>query len=52
MSEYAARQREEAEIVARLASIKAPRITLPDVAPPVELGELNELARYFLDDAQ
>jgi anion-transporting ArsA/GET3 family ATPase len=53
MSEYADRQREQADIVERLESIPAPRITLPDVTPPVELGELTELASYFrAGDAQ
>ena len=48
MSEYAAWQREQADIADRLDSITAPRITLPDLAPPVDLGELTELAGYFL----
>ena len=48
MSEYAARQREQADIADRLDSITAPRITLPELIPPVDLGELTELASCFL----
>jgi hypothetical protein len=48
MTEYAARQREQADIADRLDSITAPRITLPELTPPVDLGELMELASCFL----
>ena len=46
--EYADRQTVQAENRARLESVDAPRIELPDLTPPVDLGELNELAAYFL----
>jgi anion-transporting ArsA/GET3 family ATPase len=45
--EYADRQAVQAENRARLADIPASRIELPDLTPPVDLGELNELAEYF-----
>jgi anion-transporting ArsA/GET3 family ATPase len=47
MAEYAERQQIEQENARRLDAVTAPRIQLPDVNPPVELGELNELAAYF-----
>jgi anion-transporting ArsA/GET3 family ATPase len=47
--EYADRQAVQAENRSRLAAIPAPRIELPDLTPPVDLGELNELGAYFLD---
>lgn len=45
--EYADRQDVQAENRARLVAVKAPRIELPDLTPPVDLGELLELAGYF-----
>jgi anion-transporting ArsA/GET3 family ATPase len=45
--EYADRQHVQAENRARLNVVEAPRIELPDLTPPVDLGELNELAAYF-----
>jgi len=45
--EYADRQAVQAENRARLAAVSAPRIELPDLTPPVDLGELRELAEYF-----
>jgi len=48
--EYADRQTVQAENRARLAAVDAPRIELPDLTPPVDLGELNELAAYFRAD--
>ena len=48
MTEYAHRLELQAVNAARLDAVDAPRITLPDLNPPVELGELNELARCFL----
>jgi anion-transporting ArsA/GET3 family ATPase len=48
---YAERQRTQAENAARLDAVAAPRVTLPDLNPPVELGELNELAACFCVDA-
>ena len=51
LAEYADRQATEAANLARLDAVDAPRIELPDLTPPVELGELTELAAYFLADA-
>lgn len=48
MTEYANRLELQAENAARLDAVDVPRITLPDLMPPVELGELNELAACFL----
>ena len=50
--EYADRQALQAEHRAQLASVRAPRIELPDLSPPVDVGELNELADYFLADTR
>ena len=50
MADYAQRQQIQAENSLRLDSLSAPRIELPDLNPPVELGELNELAGCFLQD--
>jgi len=47
VAEYAQRQRLQAENAERLDAVEAPRITLPDLNPPVEIGELQELAAYF-----
>jgi anion-transporting ArsA/GET3 family ATPase len=47
LAEYADRQAVQAEHRARLASVQMPRIELPDLTPPVDLGELNDLAAYF-----
>jgi hypothetical protein len=47
MQEYAIRQGGQEETAARLDTIDRPRIELPDLTPPIELGELNELAAYF-----
>jgi anion-transporting ArsA/GET3 family ATPase len=52
MTDYARRQRLQRENDERLDTVDAPRITLPDLNPPVELGELNELAAHFLVGAQ
>jgi hypothetical protein len=51
LAEYADRQATEAANLARLDAVDAPRIELPDLTPPVELGELTELAAYFLADS-
>jgi anion-transporting ArsA/GET3 family ATPase len=48
LTEYAIRQRIEQETAARLDELALPRIALPDVNPPVELGELKQLAARFL----
>jgi hypothetical protein len=47
-SEYAERQRVQSENELRLDAVDLPRVVLPDLNPPVELGELNELAGYLL----
>jgi anion-transporting ArsA/GET3 family ATPase len=48
MAEYAQRQVVQDENAARLDELGLPRVELPDLNPPVELGELNELAECFL----
>jgi anion-transporting ArsA/GET3 family ATPase len=50
MGAYAERQQVQDENAARLDSLKLPRIQLPDLNPPVELGELMDLANCFLKD--
>jgi hypothetical protein len=45
---YAERQRLEACTVAQLETVAAPQIKLPDLNPPVELGELKQLAARFV----
>ena len=52
MTEYANRLELQAENLARLDAVDVPRITLPDLIPPVELGELNELATCFLVESK
>jgi anion-transporting ArsA/GET3 family ATPase len=52
MSEYAIRQQLQVVNAARLDAIEIPRIALPELNPPVGLGELNELAGHFVDDDQ
>jgi len=53
MVDYAERQRIQAENSLRLDTLDVPRIELPDLNPPVGLGELNELAAQFVEqDAQ
>jgi anion-transporting ArsA/GET3 family ATPase len=47
MQEYAVRQYGQEDTASRLDTIDRPRIELPDLTPPVELGELNELAAYL-----
>ncbi|PZS31697.1 MAG: ATPase [Pseudonocardiales bacterium] len=47
ITQYAERQEIQGENAARLAAVAASRIELPDLNPPVELGELHELATYF-----
>jgi anion-transporting ArsA/GET3 family ATPase len=49
MLDYAERQRIQAENSLRLDSLDVPRIELPDLNPPVGLGELNELAAQFAE---
>ncbi len=48
MSEYAARQGVQTANRALLAATGRPQIELPDLNPPVDLGELNELASYLV----
>jgi hypothetical protein len=50
MAGYAQRQQVQEENVARLDALDLPRIELPDLNPPVELGELNDLAACFVGD--
>jgi anion-transporting ArsA/GET3 family ATPase len=50
MLAYAQRQRVQDENAARLDALGLPRIQLPDVNPPVDLGELRELASCFVQD--
>jgi anion-transporting ArsA/GET3 family ATPase len=47
VAEYAQRQRIQAENADRLDAVDAPRVQLPDLNPPVEIGELHELAAHF-----
>jgi anion-transporting ArsA/GET3 family ATPase len=47
MTEYADRLELQAANASRLDAVDVPRITLPDLNPPVELGELNDLAACF-----
>jgi anion-transporting ArsA/GET3 family ATPase len=47
MAQYAARQVLQATNAERLRVINAPVITLPELNPPVGLGELHELAGWF-----
>ncbi|TAM81321.1 MAG: ATPase [Jatrophihabitans sp.] len=48
VEEYAQRQRIQRENAARLDTLTLPRVELPDLNPPVDLGELNRLADCFL----
>jgi anion-transporting ArsA/GET3 family ATPase len=50
MAEYAARQQVQQDNAKRLAIINAPVITLPELNPPVGLGELHDLADWFIAD--
>jgi len=52
MADYAERQQIQAENSQRLDAVRVPRIELPDLNPPVELGELNELSRCFTEEAR
>jgi anion-transporting ArsA/GET3 family ATPase len=52
MLDYAERQRVQEENEARLDTLDLPRIELPDLNPPVELGELKDLAACFLEADQ
>jgi anion-transporting ArsA/GET3 family ATPase len=48
MADYAQRQHVQEENAARLDKLDRPRIELPDLNPPVQLGELRDLAACFL----
>jgi anion-transporting ArsA/GET3 family ATPase len=48
MADYAERQQVQQDNELRLDSLALPRIELPDLNPPVELGELKDLAACFL----
>ena len=47
MAVYAQQQRIQAQNATRLDELDVPRIQLPELNPPVELGELHELAACF-----
>jgi anion-transporting ArsA/GET3 family ATPase len=47
MADYARRQQVQEENAARLDTLDLARIELPDLNPPVELGELKDLAACF-----
>jgi hypothetical protein len=47
MGAYLERQHVQEENAARLDALDLPRIELPDLNPPVELGELKDLAAQF-----
>lgn len=48
MAQYAQRQRVQDENATRLDELDMPRIELPDLNPPVALGELKDLAAKFV----
>ena len=48
--DYAQRQRIQRENAARLDALPLPRVELPDLNPPVDLSELNQLANCFYED--
>lgn len=52
VSQYAERQQLQEANAARLDALPLPRIELPDLNPPVELGELTELAARFTEAAE
>jgi len=52
VAEYAVRQGIQEQNARRLDTLDLPRIELPDLNPPVELGELKELAARFRADAR
>jgi anion-transporting ArsA/GET3 family ATPase len=52
MAAYLERQHVQDENAARLDALDLPRIELPDLNPPVELGELRDLAARFLEPAR
>jgi anion-transporting ArsA/GET3 family ATPase len=52
MTAYAERQRIQADNAAQLDAVDSPRIELPDLNPPVELGEMQQLAAHFVVGGQ
>jgi anion-transporting ArsA/GET3 family ATPase len=50
MADYVQRQHVQESNAARLDGLDLPRIELPDLNPPVELGELKYLAARFTQD--
>ena len=50
VAEYGQQQRLQAANSRRLDELDLPRVALPDLNPPVELGELHELAARFAAD--
>ena len=50
VAEYAQRLRLQSSNASRLDELTLPRIELPDLTPPVQLGELRELAALFLEE--
>ncbi|MGN6605803.1 MAG: ArsA-related P-loop ATPase [Jatrophihabitans sp.] len=49
VGQYAQRLRLQRTNAARLDDLDLPRVELPDLNPPVELGELRQLSERFLD---
>jgi anion-transporting ArsA/GET3 family ATPase len=47
VAEYVQRRTNQSRNSERLANLDLPRVELPDLNPPVELGELHELAAQF-----
>jgi anion-transporting ArsA/GET3 family ATPase len=47
---YAQRQETQQHNARRLDEVDVPRIRLPDLNPPVELGELTDLAAHFAEE--
>jgi anion-transporting ArsA/GET3 family ATPase len=50
MEQYAARQQLQATNAERLTVINAPVIKLPELNPPIGVGEVHELAGWFVAD--
>jgi anion-transporting ArsA/GET3 family ATPase len=50
VADYAERLRIQHENAARLDALPLPRVELPDLNPPVDVGELNQLANCFYED--
>jgi anion-transporting ArsA/GET3 family ATPase len=50
VADYAQRLRLQRSNEERLDELKLPRIELPDLNPPVQLGEIHELAELFAED--